>query len=171
MTTLIRYALTIAALTLGAGCDNAPPPAPSVTLAPNAPTDKPVFANGPDEADQLRAAVAPYIEKARQTYPEAKKRYLAGLPAGHVFFVTAKLRDGSGSEEQVFVTVAGIRDGVISGQIASDVLLVRGHKRGEAYSLPESELIDWLVSRPDGTEEGNVVGKFLDEWPGNKGRR
>jgi hypothetical protein len=41
---------------------------------------------------------------------------------------------------------------------------VKGFKNTDPHSFPESELIDWLISRPDGTEEGNVVGKFLDEW-------
>jgi hypothetical protein len=26
----------------------------------------------------------------------------------------------------------------------------------------EPVLIDWLITKPDGSEEGNVVGKFLD---------
>jgi len=26
------------------------------------------------------------------------------------------------------------------------------------------DLIDWLILRPDRSEEGNLVGKFLDEW-------
>ena len=30
--------------------------------------------------------------------------------------------------------------------------------------FPESELVDWVITHPDGIEEGNVVGKFLDEW-------
>jgi len=46
---------------------------------------------------------------------------------------------------------------------------VNGYRRGDAHEYPEEELIDWLISRPDGSEEGNVVGKFLDDW--NKDRR
>ena len=35
---------------------------------------------------------------------------------------------------------------------------------GDPYTFPEGELVDWLITHPDGSEEGNVVGKFLDEW-------
>ena len=28
----------------------------------------------------------------------------------------------------------------------------------------KTRLVDWLISRPDGIEEGNVVGNFLDQW-------
>ncbi|WP_437898359.1 hypothetical protein [Sorangium sp. So ce124] len=64
----------------------------------------------------------------------------------------------------MFVAVSSIKDGRIFGRIASDVLGVKGYKRGDAYDFPEADLIDWLISRPDGTEEENVVGKFLDDW-------
>jgi hypothetical protein len=40
--------------------------------------------------------------------------------------------------------------------------LIRAHKLGDTYSFREQDLIDWMVARPDGSEEGNVVGKFLD---------
>lgn len=31
-------------------------------------------------------------------------------------------------------------------------------------SFAESMLIDWTISKPDGTEEGNYIGKFLDDY-------
>lgn len=133
-------------------------------LSPKAPKDQPSEARGKAEIDEYRAAIAPYVAKARQTYPGAKKRYLAGLPPRQTFFVVTVLRDKAGTEEQVFVAVASIRDGRITGRIATDDLTVVGYKKGDTYSLPESEMVDWLITHPDGTEEGNVVGKFLDEW-------
>jgi hypothetical protein len=45
----------------------------------------------------------------------------------------------------------------------------RGSWSRRGYSFQESELVDWLISRPDGSEEGNVVGKFLDERNARKG--
>jgi hypothetical protein len=35
---------------------------------------------------------------------------------------------------------------------------------GDRYATAETELLDWLITKPDGTEEGNVVGKFLDTY-------
>lgn len=134
------------------------------TLSPNASQDRPTEARGKTEADEYRAAIAPYVAKGRKTYPEAKKRYLAGLPPGRTFFVVTNLRDKAGTTEQVFVAVANVRDGRITGRIATDNLTVIGYKKGDPYSFPETDLIDWLITHPDGTEEGNVVGKFLDEW-------
>ena len=130
-------------------------------LATNAPKDKPVSASG-SRMDEIKKGMAPLIEKARQTYPDAKKRYLAGLPRGESFFVTVPLHDNEGATEQVFIAVSGIQGTKISGKIASDILTVQGFRRGQAYSLDEADLIDWLISKPDGSEEGNLVGKYLD---------
>ena len=31
--------------------------------------------------------------------------------------------------------------------------------------------MDWVITHPDDTEEGNVVGKFLDEWQKTRPQR
>lgn len=153
--------LTVCAAASACKKESSPPP-PNPVLAPNAPVDKPLDTRGEAAAEALRIAEAPYRQKARETYPDAKRRFLAGLPAGHAFFAVTQLHDGPVTE-QVFVSVATIRDGQISGRIASDIQAVKGFKRSDPHSFPESELVDWLISRPDGSEEGNFVGKFLDE--------
>jgi hypothetical protein len=132
-------------------------------VPPKTPQDRPTDVRGKTEIEEYRAAIAPYVAKARQTYPAAKKRYLAGLPRGQTFFVVTNLHDKTGLTEQVFVAVTGVRDAQITGRIATDNLTVTGYKKGDPYSFPESDMIDWLITHPDGTEEGNVVGKFLDQ--------
>ncbi|WP_395748686.1 DUF2314 domain-containing protein [Prosthecobacter sp.] len=132
-------------------------------LAPNAPKDKPVHSEA-EKFAALDRAIAPYVAKARATYPDAKKRFLAGLPPRHVFFLTTRLHDKKGNVEQVFIEVRSITHDKVSGIIASDILDVEGFKRGDAYTFAESEMLDWLISKPDGTEEGNVVGNFLDTY-------
>jgi len=130
-------------------------------LSPNAPKDKPV---NTDSVDKLKKAIAPYVAKAKASYPQAKQRFLSGLPKGQYFFLTTPIRDKRGYEENVFVAVRSIRDGIVVGRIWNDVRLVQGYKNGDDYSFPESALIDWLITKPDGTEEGNFVGNFLDTY-------
>lgn len=132
-------------------------------LAPNAPKDQPQ-AVGETQKNALEKAIAPYVAKAKETYPAARARYLAGLPKGETFFVTTRLHDASGHMEQVFIRVARIDAGKVSGRISSPLQLVTGYRPGQDYTFPESELIDWLIAKPDGTEEGNFVGKFLDTY-------
>jgi hypothetical protein len=138
-------------------------PNQEVNVAPNAPKDKLVHAEG-SEVQRFEAAIKPYVELARKTYPEAKQRYLKGLPPKNTFFVTTRLRDGAGRFEQVFIAVKEINDGKITGLIWSDIQTVSGYKIGDSYTFPESELVDWTISKPDGTEEGNFVGNFLETY-------
>ena len=134
-----------------------------VYVSPDAPKDRQIHAEE-ELVRKIEEAIKPHVEKARKTYPEAKKRFLAGLPPKHTFFVTTKLRDDEGRFEQVFIAVKEIKDGRIKGLIWSDITTVSGYKHGDSYTFPESELVDWTIAKPDGTEEGNFVGKFLDTY-------
>jgi hypothetical protein len=137
-------------------------------LAANAPADRPVDFEGtsPDEVQaKSRKLIAPYVAQAMATYPDAKARYLRGLPPGENFFVTVILRDRDGRFEQVFLIVERIEKGLVTGRIASNILTVRGFKRDDQHRVYEGDLVDWLITKPDGSEEGNVVGKFLDTLP------
>ena len=78
-------------------------------IAPFAPKDKPVLVIA-DQYKDLILACEPYVKKARDTYAAAKARYMAGLPPGQSFFVTARLVDDAGRMEQIFVAVDRIAD-------------------------------------------------------------
>ena len=134
-----------------------------INVAPNAPVDKPKnITKG--EKELFEEAIKPYIEKAQKTYPPAKERYLKGLPPKEGFFVTTRLHDDKGKFEQVFIAVKEIKEGKIKGLIWSSIEIVSGYKMGDVYIFPEAELLDWTITKPDGTEEGNFVGKFLDTY-------
>ncbi len=128
-----------------------------------APQDKPLQVKS-EELRRYEEAIKPSVEKARKTYPEAKKRFLAGLPRGYTFYLTTQLRDKTGRYEQTFIEVREIKGATVKGVIANDIALVSGYEIGDPYSFPESEILDWTITAPDGTEEGNFVGKFLEEY-------
>ncbi len=133
----------------------------SAQLAPGAPNDQPKALTAEQIPDNSKA-IAPYVAMARKSYPAARQRFLSGLPRGQNFFLVTRLVDAKGHWEQVFIHVDAIVDGQVIGTIASDVQMVSGFRSGQTYKFPESELIDWLISNQDGSEEGNFVGKFLD---------
>ena len=128
-------------------------------LAPNAPVDKPVSA----DATKMDRAIAPYVEQARKSWPGARKRYLAGLPKGEILFITVQLHEGE-KMEQCFLRVLKIDKGQIVGTIATELISLKKLHNGDPVTVKEAELVDWMIARPDGSEEGNVVGKFLDTW-------
>jgi uncharacterized protein YegJ (DUF2314 family) len=122
---------------------------------------------GPVDGATYDRAIAPYVAKARASYPAAKKRFLAGLSAGDTFFVWIRLwkkqtKRNRMHAEDVFVIVETIRDGKVTGRIANIPEIVTNYRRGQSISVPESEIRNWVIVRPDGSEEGNVVGKFLE---------
>jgi hypothetical protein len=133
-------------------------------LAPTAPKDRAITGTA-EKTAAFERAIAPYVARAKATYPDAKKRFQTGLSPKHVFFVTTRLQGENGAFEQIFVEVRGIeKGGKVTGIIASDVMSIHGFKRGDRHAFPEKEILDWLIARPDGTEEGNEVGKFLDTY-------
>jgi hypothetical protein len=136
------------------------PEPPAATAPTQAPPRATVYDAG---LAQWQERIAPLVARARATYPAAKQRYLAGLPGGESFYVTIVLRDPTGRYEEVFVRVEHIESGLIAGHLGSDVYLVEGHQVGEAMQVREDEVLDWTISTPDGQEEGNLIGKFIDE--------
>ena len=115
-------------------------------LAPNAPKDKPVGATA-ETVSKFEQAIAPYMARGQKTYPDARRRYIAGLPTKHVFFVTVRLTDDAGKFELVFLRVLKIdeKKAEVSGRIANDIGVVRGYHRGQEITLPESRVIDWTI--------------------------
>lgn len=130
-------------------------------LSPNAPQDKP-FRLNPSDISAKDKEFEPFILLALKTYPDAKKRYLIGLPRGEHFYVVTRLSEGTGTFEQTFIAVTEIQDGFISGKIANNLVTLKNLKVGDPVKFPESKVMDWLISKPDGSEEGNFVGKFVD---------
>ena len=114
--------------------------------------------------DALVRTLEPYVQQARDSYPAAKQRFLGGLPPRETFFVTVRLSDSLEHHEQVFVAVDSIVGDRIAGRLWSQIDLVRGFRLRQPYVTTEREIVDWLIAKPDGTEEGNIVGKFLDTY-------
>lgn len=130
---------------------------------PKTPKDKPVRASDPQQVTDVDRAIAPYVAKARKTYPAAKKRFLSGLPPKYLFSLTTKLWDRSHTKfEVVFVVAKQIKNGTVTGHLATHTKQPVGYDFGDQISFPESQVMDWTIVHPDGSEEGNIVGKFMD---------
>lgn len=112
--------------------------------------------------EALNRAVQPLLAQARATYPEAKRRFLAGLPQGDRFYVSVTLKDPTGRRQQAYVYVATYQGNTVLGRIASDVNRISGYAVGDPYTGEESAVIDWVIIHPDGSEEGKFVGRFLE---------
>ena len=131
-------------------------------LSINAPTDKPSSIVGAEQLEKYNKLIAPYVKKAKKTLPKAKKRFLNGLKPGEAFFLTTRIYDQNGNFEQIFVRLTEWNKKHIKGTIANQLNAVKGYKYGQLIEFPESAILDWLITKPNGEEEGNFVGKFID---------
>jgi hypothetical protein len=161
---MVRSALLALVLGIAVACaSRKPSPAlvPDPALADNAPTDAPVAAPA-GSVTAMGKMLAPCVTKARAAFPAAAQRFKAGLPEGESFFVVTVLHDSAGKFEQVFVAVDSIGKADVYGRIWNQINIVKGYQLRQPYTVPPSEIIDWMISKPDGSEEGNWSGKFLD---------
>lgn len=139
-----------------AACDSAHDE-PLPRLSDQAPRDRQVQVDHDVQSQLERLS-----ELSRAELPEVRDRFLRGLPADHHLYVTTRLRDAR-TEEIVFVHVRAWDDPErIDGVLDSDVV-VSGYHRGQPLDVRTADVFDWTISRPDGTEEGNRVGRYLDE--------
>ena len=109
---------------------------PNPQLSPDAPRDRPVLTAQRCIWNAMDRAMQPYIAMARASWPQARQRYLAGLPRRQSFFVTALLVDDADRREQVFIAVDSIHDGRIIGRIWNRVDVVHGFRLGDRYTFP-----------------------------------
>jgi len=137
-------------------------------LHSNSPQDKPWMPKDSSEYVKFLRFREVFTTLAKKKYPSVKARFLKGLPQGEILDIVTILKDSVGSSEQVFVTVQEISDGMVKGIISSEILNVAGYHRGDKYSFPEEELLDWSITKPDGSEEGNLIGKFIDRIQQNQ---
>ncbi|QSE98998.1 DUF2314 domain-containing protein [Fulvivirga lutea] len=132
------------------------------SLSENAPTDKPHSIKNSEQLKRYEELIEPYVQQAKASLPDAKEKYLNGLKDGQAFFLTTRIYDANGNYEQIFVRVTNWGDSNITGTIANELNTVKNYSYGQLIKFPENAVLDWLITNPDGTEDGNYVGKFLD---------
>lgn len=92
---------------------------------------------------------------------QARQRYQQGLPAGTSFYLTARVLNEAATPEPVVLVVDAWRAHDISGRIMRPGPTGLPTP-GATVNLDEAAVLDWIVLRPNGAEEGNFLGKFLD---------
>jgi len=122
------------------------------------PQETPVLFNNPAKLDTI---MAPYVQMARRSYPDAKARFQKGLPSRERFLITTRIFDPQGNFQQVFVEVNDISNGKVAGRVVTGTKKSSGTSPADVFICNETDILDWAILKPDGTLEGNVVGKYL----------
>jgi hypothetical protein len=127
-------------------------------VAENAPKD----CNATMTSQTLSDVVGKLSPDALKTWPDAKERFLVGLPARHSLFVTLLISEPDGRSEYVFIAVDEIVKNTIRGRVWNDAKVVKSLQFRAPIEIPEDAISDWLITKPDGSEDGNIVGKYID---------
>jgi uncharacterized protein YegJ (DUF2314 family) len=130
-------------------------------VAANAPADNPEAVSGVDKVKAFEEELKPIMENAKATLPDAKKRFLKGLKKGEAFFLTIDLRERN-VVERIFVRIIKWKDNGIKGAIANDIAVLPTYKNGQVINFSESEVLDWTITKADGSEDGNYLGKYIE---------
>lgn len=125
--------------------------------------DKPIQVES-DQSQKLEQAIAPLVKQARDTLLSVKNRFLVGLPQGDYLLLTIRLYDPDGKMEQVFAKVQSWNDSKITAQVGSKIEVLKSYKLGDLVSFNEGDVFDWTIMKHDGTDEGNLIGKFLSTY-------
>lgn len=127
------------------------------------PKDNPLFIRE-GKKDKFAQMIAPYIEMAKRTFPDVKKKFLAGVyqKEHRILQVQITLSDKNGLNEMTFMKVLGCKGDLFQGTVNNDLRIVKGYAAGDTVSFMQNEILNWVVVDAEGNEEGNFVGKAIE---------
>jgi hypothetical protein len=148
--------VVVAVVLAGSATNKARPSVPDHPIE-----DHPVRLEG-DALDEGERAMVALIRESQAELPHIRKRFEAGLREGEFLYLTVRLFHPDQSFEQAFVRVTEWTDQDVTGVMASELIGFTEPKRGDVLKFLESTAIDWTVTGPGGTEEGNRLGHYLE---------
>ena len=117
----------------------------------------------------VRPALARYettladpMREALRTLPQAKKRFLAGLPEGDQFLLSVRVVATDTSFRQVSARVLGWHGTTVQALLLPENAGATGPAEPIPVSFSETAVLDWTLLRTSGREEGNYVGRYTD---------
>ena len=135
-------------------------------LPPPTPTEvHSAYEDNKEKLAKLDSAMAPALDSVRKTLKLVQRRWMKGLPKGDQVFVTTRVYDTkTGQFEHVLVRVDKWMGGRIYGTVSSLLNTTNRYKVGEVMNIDPVIVVDWKIQHADGSEEGNLVSSFLDQY-------
>jgi hypothetical protein len=107
-------------------------------------------------------ALANPVREALRTLPQAKKRFLAGLPEGDQFLLSVRVAASDTSFRQASARVLGWRGNTVQALLLPEAADSATPAEPTPVSFPETAVVDWTLLRASGREEGNYVGRYTE---------
>ncbi|HYQ45470.1 MAG TPA: DUF2314 domain-containing protein [Polyangiaceae bacterium] len=100
--------------------------------------------------------------RARQKALAIGKRYANGPPDGEQLQVKAPFETSAGGTEWMWVEVVRWHGDQIDGILRNDPFDVPTLKDGSRVAVQANEIFDYILSKADGSQEGNETGELLE---------
>lgn len=132
-------------------------PTPVVLTAATAPVGvRPALAR-----DEM--VLADPMREALRTLPQAKKKFLAGLPIGDQFLLSVRVIATDTSFRQASARVLGWHGNTVQALLLTEsATALTNTAESMPVTFPEAAVVDWTLLRASGREEGNYVGRYTD---------
>ncbi len=148
-------------------------PPPPIAVAAAAPAPTAPATNGAGAPGALpatatdSAAPAATLEDAQKQARERFARvvrpaFAAGLPVGEAVAVKAPFRTQAGGTEYMWVELRSVNGDDLVGVLMNEPYAVPGLRKGDAITLRQADIFDYVWKKADGTREGNTTAAFLD---------
>jgi len=113
----------------------------------------------PEQKAKLTEQMQPCVDTAKETFPKSTNRFFNNPVKDAQLYVVTR---SEGPVKQFYVLVEAFDGKTIQGRMNSNVYVHgKNFNRGDTYSFPVSEMVDWLIYYQDRPEEGNLLGKYL----------
>jgi uncharacterized protein YegJ (DUF2314 family) len=107
------------------------------------------------------ARVLAASRRAKKAAFQLRDRYADGPPFGERLMVKAPFETTSGNNEWMWVEVVRWRGDTIDGILQNDPFEVPDLHAGARVEVRADAIFDYLLTKADGSEEGNETGKLL----------
>lgn len=105
------------------------------------------------EGDEMTAA----HNRAMSEMGYVKQRFGIGLSPGEVLFMKYGFQTPEGEREFMWFAVTGWSGPNVAGQLANEPRQIPSLRIGQPVSIPETDVFDWMLQRPDGSHDGGYT--------------
>lgn len=102
-------------------------------------------------------------DRAKAKIPELRKLFLAGLPLNTHLLIKFPFDSQDGQREWMWVEITKWKGDNIDGLLQNDPRFVMTLKAGQKVSKNINDMFDYILYKPDGSQEGNETGKIIME--------
>ncbi|WP_396601423.1 DUF2314 domain-containing protein [Algibacter sp. R77976] len=100
-------------------------------------------------------------ERAKTKIPELKKQFLGGLPVNSHLLIKFPFESTDGQREWMWVEITKWKGDNIDGLLQNEPRLVLDLKAGQKVSKNINTMFDYILFKPDGSQEGNETGEII----------